>query len=333
MGDVPTDGFAVFFHLLWKYLSPKGIEIESSPYYSLLGSGIFDPVSKLRISRSMRKSDIIYAPDDMGFLLKRKSTPLILGTHLYRFDPAYQPYTDYKQKIYQKVFLEKYVRKSYQVADAIVVPSQSLACAVANDYPQIKPSVIHNGVDTELFRPMNVEDPFSGKVKMLFVGNWIKRKGVDLFPEIMDHLGEDFVLMHVGLRKKSVPTDGERKIKSYPSLPHSSEALARLYNSCDIFVFPSRLEGLPLSVIEAMSCGKPVVAANCSSLPELVVDGKGGYLCEMDNVENFVERIRHLAFDAELRKKMGMFNRKRAIEKFTYQQMGEKYLAFFRGFL
>lgn len=53
--------------------------------------------------------------------------------------------------------------------------------------------------------------------------------------------------------------------------------------------FPSRLEGLPLTVIEAMACGLPVIAAASSSLPEVVQDGASGMLCPLDDVDAFVQ--------------------------------------------
>jgi glycosyltransferase involved in cell wall biosynthesis len=82
-----------------------------------------------------------------------------------------------------------------------------------------------------------------------------------------------------------------------------------------------------------MACGKPVVATNGSSLPELVVDEKGGFLCEMDNVQDFVERIRYLAGNEQVRKTMGMFNRDRVTELFTLEEMVNRYIRIYRSML
>ena len=51
------------------------------------------------------------------------------------------------------------------------------------------------------------------------------------------------------------------------------------YGSMDILLMPSVREGFGLSIAEAMACGLPVVATNCSAIPELIDDGKGGFLC------------------------------------------------------
>lgn len=61
-----------------------------------------------------------------------------------------------------------------------------------------------------------------------------------------------------------------------------------MYNFCDILLLPSCREGFGYAVAEAMACGKPVICTNSSSLPELVMEGKGGFLCEQDNIEDFV---------------------------------------------
>lgn len=331
--DVPVDGFDGFLELLWRYLGSQGVEVEGPPLYSMWNSGVYNPFLKIRLSKEMGDTDIIHAQDEIGFMLKRNSIPLILSNQLYPFDPVYQRYTNCRQKVYQQLFLKRYMRKSYAVADAVIVPSKFTAEAIRSDYPDLNLHVIANGIDTEVFKPVDVADPFPGKTKLLFVGNWIRRKGADLLPAIMDRLGEDFILMHAGLRKGPDFSVGCRKIKSCRSLSYSSKELVKLYNSCDIFIFPSRLEGLPFAVIEAMACGKPVVATNYSSLPELVVDGEGGYLCDMDNVEAFTEKINQLAFDSALRKKMGKFNRQRVEDKFTCQRMGEEYLRLYKQFL
>ena len=65
----------------------------------------------------------------------------------------------------------------------------------------------------------------------------------------------------------------------------SEEVLVHLYNLCDVFVFPSLYEGFGLPVLEAMSCGAPVVVSNTSSLPEITASGNGvsGGSCEISS--------------------------------------------------
>jgi glycosyltransferase involved in cell wall biosynthesis len=97
-----------------------------------------------------------------------------------------------------------------------------------------------------------------------------------------------------------------------------------------MLLFPTRLEGFCLSILEAMSCGIPVVTTNTSSLPEQIFDGKGGYLCPVDDVKAYAEAIRHLAEDENLRSRMGRFNRQRVLDHFTIEKMTQEYIKVYR---
>ena len=82
-----------------------------------------------------------------------------------------------------------------------------------------------------------------------------------------------------------------------------------------------------------MSCKKPCVVTNCSSLPELITPFKGGMLCRMDEVSDFVEKIRQLGNNSVLRKKMGEYNRQDVIKRFSLENMCERYNELYVGVL
>jgi glycosyltransferase involved in cell wall biosynthesis len=94
---------------------------------------------------------------------------------------------------------------------------------------------------------------------------------------------------------------------------------------CDIALQPSRREGFGLSILEAMSCGKPVVSSYCSAIPEVVEHEKGGYLCEPGSVSQLAKAVRQLAQSPELRQRFGNYNRKTVLNKFTLPQMAASY--------
>ena len=116
-------------------------------------------------------------------------------------------------------------------------------------------------------------------------------------------------------------------LKNIGAVPYSY--MPKVYQDADILLFPTVREGFGLAAAEAMACGLPVVATNCSSLPELISEGKGGYLCELGNADKFAAKINELAASPALRREMGEFNRTRVEEKFTISRMVKEYQQLF----
>ncbi|UCE67742.1 MAG: glycosyltransferase family 4 protein [Candidatus Zixiibacteriota bacterium] len=101
--------------------------------------------------------------------------------------------------------------------------------------------------------------------------------------------------------------------------------IPKLLNLMDVFVLSSISEGLPLSVIEAMSASKPVVATDVGGLPEIVIPGKTGYLVKAGNADALAEKLAILLNDQPLREQMGNQGRKAVEKKFSLDAMIEKY--------
>jgi glycosyltransferase involved in cell wall biosynthesis len=80
----------------------------------------------------------------------------------------------------------------------------------------------------------------------------------------------------------------------------------RYYSAADIFVFPGIRESLGIVFLEAQSCGLPVVAFNNAGVPEAVRDGKTGLLVPMYALEPFVDAVKRLMVDKNLRRQMGI---------------------------
>ena len=92
------------------------------------------------------------------------------------------------------------------------------------------------------------------------------------------------------------------------------------YNAADVLFFPSSLEGFGFTVAEAMSCGLPVVCSDRGSLPELLVDGEGGFLVDPDDGEACARRLLLLLGDPPLRRKFGAANRERVEQRFRWDR-------------
>ncbi|HEX4996836.1 MAG TPA: glycosyltransferase, partial [Terriglobia bacterium] len=153
--------------------------------------------------------------------------------------------------------------------------------------------VVPNGVDADLFRPGLKPYPLRGarRFKFLFVGGTIHRKGIDVLlhsyvqafqPDddvslIIKDIGTGDVYQGQGIG------DAIREIEAEGSTPHiiyvdrnlTDTEMARLYNACDCLVHPYRGEGFALPVLEAMSCGLPVVVTAGGATDDFVDDSVG----------------------------------------------------------
>jgi len=90
----------------------------------------------------------------------------------------------------------------------------------------------------------------------------------------------------------------------------TDDDLLRLYNACDLFVFPSYYEGFGLPALEAMACGRAVVCSSASALPE-VVDG-AAILADPASMEEMARAMADLLLDSELRGRMERLGLRRA---------------------
>ena len=99
--------------------------------------------------------------------------------------------------------------------------------------------------------------------------------------------------------------------------------IKELLAAVDIFLFTTKQEGLPRSMMEAMASGLPCVASKIRGNTDLMVDGEGGYLCDTNDVSSYAEKLNILANDLSIRQKMGE-NNLIAIKKFSVETVIEE---------
>lgn len=138
----------------------------------------------------------------------------------------------------------------------------------------------------------------SSKFKVLFVGRLTFQKNVEVLLNAMNHLPEKFELIIIGAgpdlnRLRALANKGGHRILfKEPCLDLSAD-----YLSADILCMPSRWEGFPNVVAEALAHGLPVVGFNdCSGIPDLVIDGQTGVIAPgMDNSDSLRQALLHAA--------------------------------------
>ncbi len=271
-----------------------------------------------------KTADLIHAPIDYAIFSKLPSKPLVSTFHSFVLDRYIEPYSSIAQRIHYRTDLKFFIEQALKKSKVITCGSQYLASLVKSELNYTKEiRVIHNGVDENIFIPKRTKRKSDNKIKILFSGDLSRKKGVDLIPKILDRTESNIELLYTsGLRSNKRQIKHPKAI-CVGSVDHS--AMPSLYNEVDILVSPTVREGFGLAVAEAMACGLPVVVTDCSSLPELVDDKKGGFLCPINKAELFAECIDTLAESVQLRKEMGAYNREKIEKNFTLKKMIEEY--------
>ncbi len=151
----------------------------------------------------------------------------------------------------------------------------------------------------------------------------VAEKIVKKYPEV------NFIYVGDGpLKKKTEELIGDsEKIK----LLGWQENIPQILREIDIFFLPSRWEGLPRTVLEAMASGIPVVASYVDGTTEAVLDSVTGYLLSPSDLDGYVEKISELIENEVKRKRMGREGRKRVEKFFCYNKMIEKTFGLYKS--
>lgn len=106
----------------------------------------------------------------------------------------------------------------------------------------------------------------------------------------------------------------------------SKSGVQKLLARGDVFVHPSGLDAMPRSVMEASLMKKPIVASNIGGIPEIVKDNETGYLCDINDTEQWIEKIRFLLEQPVVGKRLGENARKYVVKKFNWKEIAKEFI-------
>ena len=171
------------------------------------------------------------------------------------------------------------------------------------------------------------------ETNVLYIGHLIKAKGFDSLLRASHRMkGVKFVF--AGLDKEGLfenSTD-KKNLLNMGFLPSFSKELYRLYHIADVFLLPTRWDNCPLTVIEAMSFGLPVLATRVGGVPELIRDGVNGRLFELEELPKLDTVLKRFLEKADLRK-MGTNSRKIYLKSHTTNRGVSKYEQIYHAIL
>lgn len=239
--------------------------------------------------------------------------------------PGFRPY-DFA--LYHRL-LGPLLRVVWRSSAQIVANSTGLR-ELANEFsPNTHIEVIPNGVNLKHFSFCERSwDP----PHLLFVGRLVYQKGLDVLFESLSALQSlPWELSLVGDGPQFKPLQELAASKGIAERVYfhnwlQGEALLEQYRQANLFVFPSRHEGMPNAVLEAMASGLPVLATDIAGNEELVIPDHTGLLVSPDNPAALQKALELLLTDPDCRERMGSAARQRVEDHYSWSWVAEQYL-------
>ncbi|SES77323.1 Glycosyltransferase involved in cell wall bisynthesis [Methanococcoides vulcani] len=283
---------------LLSFKRPKIVHIHTSSYMAFWEKSIFLIVSKLFFTK------VIMHIHGGGFSEFYQNTRIPLTKSLIRF------------------FLN--------ISDRIIVLSNGWNDFFAEIVNKNKIIVIPNGVYSDLYLPDNVLKSKNGFIHILFAGYLAKEKGIydilDSIPHVLQkHNNARFVF--AGIEEKLGEFDKIKKYASELNIDNNTFFLGMLskqemvdtYKKSNIFILPSYIEGLPISILEAMAAGLPIISTPVGGIPEVIVDGENGFLITPGDSLELANKIIELIGSLKLRMMMGEFNQEKIRNNYDWK--------------
>lgn len=236
----------------------------------------------------------------------------------------------------------RFALKNLPYDSLICVSEKTARVAVETGAPDEKVEVINNGVDVAIFSPSRENQKFPDyNPIILTVAGITYNKGLRYLMEAAPRIIESYpkalfliigpirsmeyydellrLMSQLGIKEnvKIIPGVEPEKINSY-------------YSLADVYVQPSLEEGFCMSVLEAMSCEKPVVGTKTGAIPQLINESGGGVLVEPASPEQLSNALLKLLADPVERKNMGIKARKYVIKNYSWEKIASETLALYQ---
>jgi len=240
-----------------------------------------------------------------------------------------------------------FVIQALRWADVVVAVTQDLARKVAALSGREDVPVIPNGVDASRFTPqapdlaLRAACHLDDRPVIGFVGEARAKKGLGrllrIFPLV--HQRAPSQMLFVGGVRKGDRSMLDFFFRQHPNMslsvipPQPNEAMPSYYALCDLVVLPSLRDGLPNTLLEAMACGRAVVASAVGGMLDVITDGQDGLLLPPRDDHIWVETVCRLLADPAERARLGATARQTVSTRFTEEREREQWDALYRALL
>jgi glycosyltransferase involved in cell wall biosynthesis len=239
------------------------------------------------------------------------------------------------------------IRRQMTRAARIVTISRYHREKILELCPEIPPehvSIIHCGLETERFVPARTNDATSRAPRVLSIGRLVQKKGFEYLIDacaVLEERGVPFECVIIGegpsrssLAKRASDLGVEKRVTLLGAMEQPE--ILENYHRSDLFVLPNVMaddgnrDGLPVVLMEAMSCGLPVVTTRMTGTTDLVEDGITGVLVPEKDVGALVASLEGLMANENRRNELGQSGRRKVMREFriqeTTQQLAQVFL-------
>jgi glycosyltransferase involved in cell wall biosynthesis len=227
---------------------------------------------------------------------------------------------------------------------ALVVPSRALERIALEtwDQPRSRVQLIPNGIDSKAYARRAKPDALPRVIKQkgeLWVGTLAGLRKVKNLPALVRACRElpdewQLVIAGEGPERETISAEAAScGIEDRVHLPGFVIDPAKALGLFDVFALSSHSEQFPISVVEAMAAGLPIVAPRVGDVAAMVASDNGPYIVPPGDEQALANAISALAFDPAARARVGEANRKKAAEEFDETRMSERYRALYWGLM
>ena len=241
----------------------------------------------------------------------------------------------WKNLLWHRVYHQRMYDRSIKTAEYGAVANREawICCELKYKRGPGRFWFVPNGVEERFFIPR--EFPEKSAMELLFVGTWLDRKGVYYLADAFGLVAKKNACVRLTVAGSSAPADEVKKLFSAELRERVSvipfvrrEDIPEVYARHDVFVFPSLVEGMPLTLLEAMATGMPVVTTNTSGMADVVEDEVNGLLVPAADAEKLARGIERLCESVDLRKRLGLAGQQ-TMRRYTWERVAEKMEAVF----
>ncbi len=221
-----------------------------------------------------------------------------------------------------------YLRSVLRLGDRFLVVSEALQQALLQYVPELEFHVLPNAVSAPAIGSSARND---GPVRVVYLGHFLPFKGIYDLVDAIAHIratAPEIKFLLCGLHEvEQVRARCEHR-GVMPAVEHLGpipfEERWAVLQQADVFVLPSYEEGLPVTLLEAMAVGLPIIATPVGGIPQVMQDGINGLFVQPGDVNGLAARTLQLAQDPALRRRMGEANRIRVAREFDAAAFVEK---------